>query len=165
MSYLRCCCLLLVLAVVPTLCGCMTAVSFDEPGRFDHRLPVYGGTRLYWQLKDNMFGPLYFDLPLSMVADTALLPVTLPAQWVVDEFPEAQFANRHRSQLVPLVDGDIVDVIRGEHRGKTGRVFACDFAFSPPSYYVQLRDVPENDRIEVPGSWLVLRPESTERSE
>lgn len=83
-------------ALLATLSGCMTAMSqvafvaYEEPGVvLDPRAVLYGGTRAHGRLLDGAFthGVLpedlllllfeVVDLPLSVVGDTVLLPITL----------------------------------------------------------------------------------------
>lgn len=84
-----------VALLVATLPGCMTAISqkayFEESADWlcDPSTVIYGGTRAHARMigggieHDALFGdwllPLFVlvDLPLSLVADTVLLPITV----------------------------------------------------------------------------------------
>ncbi len=69
---------LLALAL-PLLAGCFTTQRYA--GLNGRSSPdVYAGTRILFDVVDFESKEVYylFDLPFSFVADTALLPVTLP---------------------------------------------------------------------------------------
>ena len=69
------------LVLVISLSGCMTILaSFDDDNR---PLPPMAGTRLWYEAVNDekwaIFAIFLFpDLPLSFIADVALLPLTVP---------------------------------------------------------------------------------------
>lgn len=96
----RTACWSVLLLLGPSLCGCGTVMNLRSPTsarkRSDIATPrasVYGGVKLdaaagrrSFQSSDGRLGPLFaggyvwgIDLPLSAVADTLTLPITVPA--------------------------------------------------------------------------------------
>ena len=76
--------LLVFLAVLLTGCGTITARTFDP---YDHwgkgyaGANIYGGVRLIWHTPHLL---ALFDLPLSLIADTVLLPLTIYEEYFLD---------------------------------------------------------------------------------
>ena len=87
--------------VVPLLAGCMTIMTRQEP---DVSPRVYAGTILDLKCVVNpadtlpVIGWCVLDLPFSLVADTLLLPLTIPEQIAL---------NRKKGFIVAGANGDM----------------------------------------------------------
>ena len=72
------------------LCGCATGASFELAGELS-RCPdkndtsyIYSGMRYHFSLMRNGYEDTYWmilDIPFSLVADTFILPFSIPSQY------------------------------------------------------------------------------------
>ena len=72
------------LAILSTSCGTITSRTFDS---YDHWGEGYAGANIYGGVRLNWHTPhllALFDLPLSLIADTVLLPLTIYEDYFLD---------------------------------------------------------------------------------
>lgn len=77
-------------------CVCCSCVSIEHATDSEADLKIYGGTAISWNYINDRFSPFpgtiirLIDLPMTLVMDTLLLPVSIPVGSSQQEEPQYQ---------------------------------------------------------------------------